>query len=173
MAFYNEKTKYNLVVLKDEEGNSNYYLYDNGKYNLYKEYNFSGVRLYLLDTKTPKNYVERELTINEDTIKAYQLNTNKQNTTYALEEDTISNYYLVYAMNINTGNENFYLIDKLENTAIRYDEELNNLFLDVKNEDNYKNYFYITLGALGLVTLGFGITFLINGRKNKHKLNFR
>jgi len=174
VGYYNEKTKYNLVILKDEEGNIDYYLYENNKYSLYKEYNFSGLRLHLLDTKTPDNYVERELTIDNDKIKAYQLDTNKKNATYALDTETVSNYYLVYAMNINTGNKNYYLIDKLENTAIRYDEELNNLFLNInKDESNYKNYFFITLGAVGVVLVITGITFIVTGRKKKNKLNFK
>lgn len=171
-GYYNDITKYNLVILRDNEGNNNYYLYDNGKYYLYKEYDFSGVRLHLIDGKKPSNYVERELSINEEKIKAYQLDTSKSNTTYALKDDTINNYYLVYAMNIKTGNKNYYLIDKIENTAIRYDEELNNLFLNIKNEDNYKTYFFIALGALGIVTISFGITLITKGRKRKNKFNF-
>jgi len=174
LAYYNDVTKYNLVILKDEEGNSDFYIYDNGKYSLYKEYNFSGVRLYLMENKMPDNYVERELSINDEKIKAYQLDTNKKNTTYALDTDVISNYYLVYAMNINTGNKNYYLIDKLENTAIRYDEELNSLFLDINQSEGInKDYFFIALGFVGLIIFGFGIFTIIKGRKNRNKLNFK
>lgn len=173
LSYYNDVTKYNLVILKDNEGNSNYYLYKDGKYTLYKEYNFSGVRLHLLDSKAPENYVERELTINDEKIKAYQLNTSKDNTTYALDKDVLSNYYLIYAMNVNTGNENYYLIDKLENTAIRYDKELNNLFLDINNDSNYKDYFFIAVGCFGIVLVVFGIITIVNGRKKKNKLNFK
>jgi len=172
VGYYNEITKYYLVILRDNEGKCNYYLYNDGKYSLYKEKDLNGVKLYLLDSKKPNNYVERELTINDDKIKAYQLDTSKKNTTYALEEDTISNYYLVYAMNVKTGNKNYYLIDKLENTVIRYDEELNNLFLDIKVEEDYKTYFFITLGALGIVIISFGITLIAKGKKSKNKFNF-
>lgn len=173
LSYYNDVTKYNLIILKDNEGNSNYYLYKDGKYTLYKEYSFSGVRLHLLESKAPENYVERELTINDEKIKAYQLNTSKNNTTYALDKDVLSNYYLVYAMNVNTGNENYYLIDKLENTAIRYDKELNNLFLDVNNKSNYKDYFFIAIGCFGVLMVVFGIIMIVNGRKKKNKLNFK
>ena len=166
LAYYNETTKYNLVILKDSEGNSNFYVYDNGKYLLYKEYNFSGVRLQLLNSKKPDNYVERELTINDEKIKAYQLDYNKKNTTYALEEDNINNYYLVYAMNVNTGRVSYYLIDKLENTAIRYSDELNSYFM-VANSDstNYKNYFFIALGVFGLTILVIGIVLIVKNHK--------
>lgn len=173
LAYYNETTKYNLVILKDNDANSNFYVYDNNKYTLYKEYNFSGVRLQLLDSKTPDNYIETEININDDKIKAYQLNYNKKNATYALEEDDINNYYLVYAMNVNTGRTSYYLIDKLENTAIRYSDELTSYFMDTNNENtNYKNYFFIALGIFGFTILISGIVMLVKGRKNRHN-NFR
>lgn len=172
LSYYNETTKYNLVILKDDFGNANYYVYDNNKYTLYKEYNFSGVRLQLLDSKKPVNAIESEITINDEKIKAYQLNINKKNTTYALDTDNVSNYYLVYAMNVNTGGKSYYLIDKLENTAIRYTDDLTGLFLDSNDNGNYKTYFFITLGVLGLAILTFGISMIRKGKKKNNKINF-
>lgn len=172
LSYYNEVSKLNLVVLKDSEGNANYYIYENGSYKLYKEYNFSGVRLCLMDGKMPSNYVLREFSINDEKIEAYQLDTSKKNVTYALEEDAVSNYYLVYAMNINTGNKNYYLIDKLENTAIRFDEELNGLFLDVQTGEQYKDYFYLMLGVFGIFMVIIGITLIVKGKKKKNKFSF-
>ena len=170
LAYYNETTKYNLVILKDSEGNSDFYIYDNNKYTLYKEYNFSGVRLQLLETDKPKNYIETEIKINEDNVKVYQLDFNKKNATYALEEENINNYYLVYAMNVNSGRKSFYLIDKLENTAIRYSDELTSYFMDTTvEESNYKKYFFFALGMFGITILISGIVILIKGRKNNHK----
>ena len=174
LAYYNETTKYNLVILKDEEGNNNFYIYNNGKYTLYKEYNFSGVRLHLLDSKTPDNYIERELVINDEKINAYQLDTSKKNTTYALEEDSISDYYLVYGLNINTGKESYYLIDKLENTAIRYSEELLKLTTSIKNNESKSNrIFFVILGVIGSVILAFGMYLIASSRIHRHKSNFR
>lgn len=172
LSYYNETTKYNLVILKDDSGNANYYVYGNNKYTLYKEYNFSGVRLQLLDSKKPTNTIESEFTINDEKIKAYQLNINKKNTTYALNTDSVSNYYLVYAMNINTGSKSYYLIDKLENTAIRYSDDLTSLFLDSNDNGNYKTYFFITLGILGLTILAFGIYLISKGKEKKNKIKF-
>lgn len=172
LSYYNETTKYNLVMLKDNDGNSDYYIYENGKYVKYKEYNFSGVRLYLINDKKPDNYVEREFTINDEKIKAYQVDTSKNNTTYALGENDVNNYYLVHAMNVNTGNKDYYLIDKLENTVIRYDEKYFTSFLEQKSTDNYKTYFFITLGAIGVAMVVFGIVLIAGGRKKKNKINF-
>jgi len=44
--------------------------------------------------------------------------------------------------------------------------------LEVEN-DNYKNYFFITLGVLGIVIVGFSISLMLSGKKNKHKSNFK
>ena len=174
LSYYNETTKYNLVILKDEEGNSNYYLYDDGKYTLYKEYNFSGVRLYLLNSRTPDNYVERELVIGDEKIPAYQLDISKKNTTYALDSEGISDYYLVYGMNINTGMKNYYLVDKLENTAIRYSENLMKINTSIEVEkSNFRRYFFILLGVIGAIILLFGIYLMISNGKKRHKSNFK
>ncbi|MBD9085147.1 cadherin-like beta sandwich domain-containing protein, partial [bacterium] len=45
-AFHSDITGYTLVALKDNEGNQNYYIYENNEYSLYKEYNFHGIILY-------------------------------------------------------------------------------------------------------------------------------
>lgn len=172
LAYYNEKTKYTLVILADKDNNSNYYIYENGKYKLYKEYDFNGTRLYLLDLKNNNNFISSELSIGSDKVKAYQLYKNKKNSTYALDSDSISNYYLIYAMNVENGNKGYYLIDNKENGAIRFTSELESYFLDVNTSDNYKLYFFIAIGILGLTVLGFGITLIVKGKK-KNKINFK
>lgn len=170
LAYHNETTNFTLVLLKDENDNVDYYIYDNGKYTLYKEYDFSGLKLYILALKEKDNLTMSELQLNEDKIKAYILTNNKNNTTYALQEDEI-NYYLIYAMNVKTGKEDYYLIDKSENTAIRYTDELNTYLLDTKvDEDNYKLYFYIVLGVLGFSLIVIAIVSMV---KKKSKRNFK
>lgn len=170
LAYYNDITKFTLVLLKDENDNIDYYIYNNGKYTLYKEYDFSGLKLYILDLKEKDNLILSELELEDDKIKAYALTKNKNNTTYALQEDEI-NYYLIYAMNVKTGKEDYYLIDKLENTALRYTDELNTYLLDTKvEEDNYKLYFYIVLGVLGISLVVIAIVSMV---KKKSKRNFK
>lgn len=176
LSYYSETTKFDLVILKDEDGKEDYYIYEDGKYSLYKEYNFSGVKLYLINEEKPDNFIDSELTINNEKIKAYQFDLNNDNYTYALDENnasSINNYYLVHAMNVNTGNINYYLIDKLENTAIRYDKELSNMFLSLKGNDNYKIYFFVTIGILGMILIICGISQIVGDKKNKNKLSFK
>lgn len=170
LAYYNDITKFTLVLLKDENDNIDYYIYNNGKYTLYKEYDFSGLKLYILDLKEKDDLILSELELEDDKIKAYTLTKNKNNTTYAYEDNEI-NYYLIYAMNVKTGKEDYYLIDKTENTAIRYTDELNTYLLDTKvEEDNYKLYFYIVLGVLGFSLV---ITAIVSIIKKKNKRNFK
>lgn len=172
LAYYNDKTKYNLVVLKDSNDNYNYYIYDNGKYTLYKEYDFSGTKLFIIDKKMNKdNIVSTTLTIGEDEITAYVIDKNKSNSTYALDNENVNSYYLVYAMNVNTGNKDYYLIDTKENTTLRYSDELGLFFTnDIVNDNtNYKTYFFIVLIVLGLTILITGITLIIKSKKNKRK----
>ena len=57
LAYTNDKTKYILVGLKDEDGNGAWYIYDEKKdtYTPYVFYNFNGVSLITLDM--PKNLI--------------------------------------------------------------------------------------------------------------------
>lgn len=177
LAYHNEKTKYDLVILKDESDNYNYYLYKDNEYTLYKEYDFSGTKLFIIDKELDKDkkniMISSELTLGEDKIKAYQIDKSKKNETYALDDRKLSNYYLVYAMNTNTGNEGYYLIDSKENTAIRYNDEIGSFFTATitqnNNDSKYKNYFFIALGVFGLTILVLGICSLVKNKKNKHK----
>lgn len=179
LAYHNEKTKYDLVILKDEDDNYNYYVYKDNKYTLYKEYDFSGTKLFIMDKELDKNkkntLISSEFKIGEDKIKAYQIDKSKKNQTYALDEKKLSNYYLVYAMNINTGNEGYYLIDNKENTAIRYSDEMSSFFMDTVTQNSedakYKNYFFIALGVFGFTILIIGICSLVKSRKNRRKHN--
>ena len=110
-AFYNEITDYTVVGLKDEKGNIGLFIYDldSGKYTKYQELNFNSNKIFLLDaTKIPKGLKETTIKINEKELKAYKFDDN-------------SIYYIVYGINLNTGNKDFYMYDSEEYTIQRYD----------------------------------------------------
>ena len=99
--------------LKDEKGNVELYIYDKktNKFTLYKEYNFGNIVLYKIDT--PKeaildDMIKTKVKLNEEEIEAYQFNEG-------------SDYYLLYGINVNTGNEGWFMYDSKENTLQRYD----------------------------------------------------
>lgn len=110
-AFYNEITDYTVVGLKDEEGIVELFIYDldSGKYTKYQELNFNSNKIFLLDAiDIPKGLKETTITINEKEVKAYKFDDN-------------SVYYIVYGINLNTGNKDFYMYDSEEYTIQRYD----------------------------------------------------
>lgn len=110
-AFYNEITDYTVVGLKDEEGIVELFIYDldSGKYTKYQELNFNSNKIFLLDAvNIPKGLKETTITINEKEVKAYKFDDN-------------SIYYIVYGINLNTGNKDFYMYDSEEYTIQRYD----------------------------------------------------
>lgn len=169
-AYYSKTTKYTLVALKDSEGIINYYIYDNGKYTLYKEYNFNNTYLYPLNKELEGTYKKVTFTYHEDKINAYKLNPKEGilfKNTYAY--DGKSNYYLFYAINTITGEENLYQYDKDENTVQKYNEEEINYYKDIAN--NYKLYLYIVSGILAITLITFIIVLAkkIN-TKNKKKI---
>ena len=170
LAYYNEITKFTIVGLKDSKGVANYYIYDDGEYTLYKEYTFNGITLYLTGKDVNiDNYDETTFNYNNDKLNAYKLSDNSLiKKTYALDVDELKNYYLFYAINVNTGEENLYKYDPLEGTVQRYDSSIINL-LDVYKENADRNFilFIIASSLLVLIAIIKFIMIIINKNKDK------
>lgn len=170
LAYYNEITKFTIVGLKDSKGVANYYIYDNGEYTLYKEYTFNGITLYLTGKDVNiDNYDETTFSYNNDKLNAYKLSDNSLiKKTYALDVDELKNYYLFYAINVNTGEENLYKYDPLEGTVQRYDPSIIDL-LDVYKENADRNFilFIIASALLVLIVIIKLIMIIINKNKDK------
>lgn len=135
-AYYNEIAKITIVSLKDEKGNISLFSYNNGKYTLFNEAKGVGVNLFVLDNikKAPSGFIKTTFKYNDVTLDGYKLKESKKD-----------DYYLVYAQNLETGDEAFYLYDKKEGTFQRYYEELS------KVKDMIIKYlFYIASALLGL-----------------------
>lgn len=154
-AFYNEITKYTIVGLRDSEGKINLYLYDlnSGKYTLYQELNFNSNKLFLLDV--PKNMPEGlkkvDLEVNDKKIKAYKF-------------DYSDIYYIIYGMNLNTGNKDFYMYDSEEYTIQRYDSTM----LDKVTEEKDK---YLTVVIVLSSVCFLTMLFLLIEVNKYHKKN--
>lgn len=170
LAYYNEITKFTIVGLKDSKGVANYYIYDDGEYTLYKEYTFNGITLYLTGKDVNiDNYDETTFNYNNDKLNAYKLSDNSLiKKTYALDVDELKNYYLFYAINVNTGEENLYKYDPLEGTVQRYDSSIIDL-LDVYKENADRNFilFIIASALLVLIAIIKLIMIIINKTKDK------
>lgn len=170
LAYYNEITKFTIVGLKDSKGVANYYIYDDGEYTLYKEYTFNGITLYLTGKDVNiDNYDETTFNYNNDKLNAYKLSDNSLiKKTYALDVDELKNYYLFYAINVNTGEENLYKYDPLEGTVQRYDFSIIDL-LDVYKENADRNFILFIIASALLVLIAIIKLIMIIINKNKDK----
>jgi hypothetical protein len=154
-AFYNEITKYTIVGLRDLDGKINLYLYDlnSGKYTLYQELNFNSNKLFLLDVpkKMPEGLKKVDLEVNDKKIKAYKF-------------DYSDIYYIIYGMNLNTGNKDFYMYDSEEHTIQRYDSTM----LDKVTEEKDK---YLTVVIVLSSVCFLTMLFLLIEVNKYHKKN--
>ena len=112
-AYYSEITKYTLLGLKDESGNIELYIYNkkNNKFTLYNEFNFGNIVLYNIEA--PKTEILKDMIKTKTTLNGKELDS------YQFTKD--SEYFLLYGINVNTGNKGWFMYDSLENTLQRYD----------------------------------------------------
>lgn len=138
-AYQSEIAKILLVALKDNEGNIKLFIYDKNKnsYTSFMEAKGGEVNLLILNNekiKTPLDFVKTSFKINDLKIGGYKYRYDKND-----------NYYLVYAKNLETGDEGFYLYDKKNSTFSRYYKELS----DIK--DMHTKYVFYVAAALALI----------------------
>ena len=154
-AFYNETTNITLVGIKDSKGNVRLAIYDKDQntYELYEE-NKSDQMILLIHpiNEIKEGYIKSTIKIDDTEYECLKIN----------EE---SEYAIIYATNLITGADDYYLYDSKENSYVRYSEEQ----LDpLKNELNkYKDvvkYLVIGLGVIGLLLI---ISLVTRPRKNK------
>lgn len=169
-GYYNEELKYDVVGLKNSKGDINYYIYKNNKYELYNEQVFNGMVLRVLDKQLDGGYKKTNFSYNDKKIDGYQeVKLDILKNTYALDNNDVSgnNFYLFYAINMETGKEELYQYDAVEKTVQRY----NTLILDMYKERSDKYYLYLlcSILVLGITIVTFS-TIIICGNKRRKKL---
>ena len=156
-AYYSEVTKYTLMGLKDEQGIVALYIFDekNNKFTLYKEYNFGNIVLYRMETPKAKileDMTKTKVSINGEELDSYQFTKN-------------SDYYLMYGINVNTGNKGWFMYDSKENTLQRYDID------DISKLIDKNNKFILVVLMLSVVCflmLTFLLIFINKSTKEKN-----
>ncbi|MBP3635675.1 MAG: cadherin-like beta sandwich domain-containing protein [Bacilli bacterium] len=136
-TFYNKKLKYTLVALKNKKGDISLFKYDEVK-NIYDKYlQLKSKELNIVLTKLdnekdiPNRYHKVNFDYNGTNVEGYALNKN-------------SDFRLVYGVNIENGDEGFYLYDLKENTIQRfYNEQLD----DYSNLIDRCKLVFIVLGS--------------------------
>lgn len=169
-GYYNEKLDYTLVGLKDTSGNIEYYIYDENKYALYKEYTFAGTTLQILDKSLDDRYKKTSFTYDGDKIDSYQeVKLDIIKNTYALDNNDIegNQFYLFYAKNVESGKEQIYQYDAVEKTVQRY----NTLILDMYKDrsDTYYMYLLGSILIIGILIIIFSIITIVMSKKGKKR----
>lgn len=127
-SLYNQKNQLVLVGLKDSEGNISLYIYDSieKKYSPYLELIFDKLRILPLELKTDKdkfkNYLNTTIALNDTEIQVYKINKK-------------SEYSIIYGLNIEKAEKNYYIYDEVEKSIIRFDNA-ETLLLNKKIEKN-------------------------------------
>lgn len=145
-AYYNEVTSMTLVGLTDVNGETNLYIYDSGEYTLFEEVSFNQISLRILEmdeTLLKDEYEKIKLDISGKTVLSYQ------------KKD--SEYYLIYGLNLETGEKNIYQYDVKENTVQRYIETI----------DDNSLYYIIILSIIGFSLFTYLIFIILIIRNNK------
>ena len=155
-AYNIESLNITLVALKDEKGNINFYIYDDGKYTLYQELGNESLTIHLLDDgKYPSNYKKYTVKIDGEEYTVYKLNKD-------------SKYYLVYGENVETGKKGLYLYDSVDKTLQRYyTEEVDNL------NDELRINSFIIMGLTCLIVLLLIIFLIALHTKNNDKRKYK
>lgn len=182
LAYYNDKTKYTLVGLKDKNGNADYYIYADGKYTLYKEYTFNGITLYLTGKNVDiPSFKKTSFNYDEDSLEGYKFSDdNLIKKTYALDDTDLQNFYLFYAVNIETGEESLYQYDPSEGTVQKYSSSMMNLLEMYKDEANRNFILFVVVSVVLVLLIVIKIVTSIikkkkdnNGISKKRRLNVK
>ena len=144
LAYSNKFTGYLIVALVDEEGNASWYIYNqkNATYTKYTEFNSSGVRLIILEPKKkdiPHRYKKISFDLNGEKVDGYAL-------------EFTSPYRLVYALNMATGEKDFYLYDIEQNTFQRFYNKQVEIYRGLLKK--------LEIGIIGLISI-IGIMLII------------
>ena len=156
-AFKNDITLFTLVGVKDATGHINLAIYNeiDKTYELYYETKSNTLNLYLKEPeKEFPDYLKTTIEINNQSVSVYKL-----------KED--SRYAICYALDIETGEYNYYSYDTIKETFQIYnDEEINILKEDLKTYTTVLIAFGVGLGCAFILI----ICLLSSGSKKKKKL---
>lgn len=173
-AFKSSITNFVLVGLKSKEGTPRLYIYNenDNSYTLYREIKTEGTLIFPTKAKVvPDNYKKVKITINDEEVEAYEYNNTSSGFIKKLNAATNGNgFYLIYGVNVETGEEDFYQFDAKLNTLSRYNKEL----IDTLTKEN-KNFLMIII-VLSVETvvmlLILLVSFVKRGKKKRRKNDF-
>ena len=150
-CFVNENTNITLVALKNSYGVTNFFIYENGKYTKY--YELVSDNLIVMPTNNAlniKGYVLKEITINDNKVKAYQY------------KKVDNDFFVFEGRNLEDNSIHTYLYNQKDNTYILFDNDLyNSLYKD------YMFFLYALGGSAGIIFLSLIIIMIISSKNRK------
>lgn len=153
-AYKNDYTGLVLVGLKNAEGNISLFIYDdeNNSYKEYSELKSSQITIYpLKPEENVEGYKKGNVKIQDIDVEGFYLN-----------ED--SDFFVIYGVNVETGDKGFYMYDKKMQTLIKYNDELSSLL-----SEKIKLYTYIIIGFISLSVVMLIIIIVLVCKKGKKK----
>lgn len=151
-ACTNKQIGYTLVGLKREDGKVEHFRYIDGNYVKYNE--IIGQSIVLINEEyndSVKGLMETEVVIDDITYKAFKFSDS-------------SNYYVIYGINILTGEKGLYVYDSINKTFSGYDTE----YIDYLTNQNQTYLYVIVAFGCGLF-LSIICMFMLNSNKKKLK----
>ena len=152
-ALKNDIINYTLIGLKDADGNIGLFVYNDNKItDEYFESTSGNITILPKSIDVIKGLTKKELTIKGHTITAYTLSN--------------SNSYIIKGVNVYTGEESYYLYDKVNDIFIAYDK--------TNIEQLLKKYNMFKIGGIALaivVVLLIVLLVLTKLTSNKEKKN--
>lgn len=145
-CYHSEITDIYLIGLMDDKGKVELFNYDSksDKFSVYNEINIGGLYISLIDNKdVPAGYKSGLVKIGDKEYNGY------------LKDGA---YSLLYGINLETGEKNFYSYDSSEGTLQKYVSS---------NVVNNKYYSYIIFGLIGLCIFEFIMLIISVVSKNK------
>ncbi len=159
-GFYNEVTDYTLIGLKDENGDTNLFIYDEEMYKFYKydEANLDKIKLYPLKMNLVLDeYISTSVEIDNVIFEALK----REN----------SEYYIIHGKDLDSGNEDYYTYDSKTNTIIRYtDEEVRPYKESIKKYTKLLSILIVETILIILVLIGILINKVSKDKKKREKL---
>lgn len=150
-AFTSDVSKFVLVAIKDSGGNDFFAIKnDDGSYTLYKTITIGNLILYIMNKDCPfDNFEKEKITIGDYELEACHFKNN-------------SDFYLVYGINMATGNEDWYKYDFKEGTLQRYENSA-----EIELQKDLKEYFIVIVVFASCLVLAIIIAILAIVISNK------
>lgn len=153
-SLYNQKTGMVLIGVKDDDGNVSTYIYEDGKItDLYVEldnYAFSLLPLKLKESNIFKDYTKKSVDISGIKVEAYSKSDSK--------------YIIIYAQNVETGEENYYSYFISDGTFQVYNDDVRESY-----EKRFTNFKYVLYGLVGVILIQFLILIIRKPKRKKDK----